>query len=76
MAQIAHRTGQTALGPKSGFATAKPSVLTVARRVVATWVARRHGRIALSQLTPAQLHDIGLDEVTAAEEARRPFWHP
>lgn len=76
MEQIAHNAGQTALGPKTGFTAAKTSFVSVARRVVATWVARRHGRIALSQLTTAQLRDIGLDEAAAANEARRPFWQP
>ena len=76
MEQIAHNAGQAALGPKTGFTAAQASFVTVARRVIASWVARRHGRIALSQLTQAQLHDIGIDEVAAADEARRPFWQP
>lgn len=62
--------------PEIGATASKASVLTVLRQVIATWSARRRSRIALSQLSPALLHDIGLDRAIAEGEVRRPFWHP
>jgi uncharacterized protein YjiS (DUF1127 family) len=76
MAQIAHNPGMAALGQDGGHSAAKTPVLTVARRVIATWSSRRRSRIALSHLTSAQLRDIGLEGMIAAEEAARPFWQP
>lgn len=62
--------------PQTGRTAAKASVLTVLRRLIATWSARRRSRIALSRLSPALLRDIGLDRAIAEGEVRRPFWHP
>jgi uncharacterized protein YjiS (DUF1127 family) len=74
MREIVHNAG--AFGPQTGHSSAKASVLAMARRRVATWSARRGSRLALSQLSPALLRDIGLDRLAAEEEAQRPFWHP
>jgi len=76
MAQIAQNAGPAALGPEAARITAKRPVLAEVRRVIATWSTRRRSRLALSQLGPAQLRDIGLERMIAADEAARPFWQP
>jgi uncharacterized protein YjiS (DUF1127 family) len=76
VAQIAQNAGIAALRPETGRSAAKTPVLTALSRMIATWSARRRSRIALSQLSPDRLRDIGLEQMIAAEEARRPFWHP
>lgn len=50
------------------------ALLRRASVAAATWTSRRHERAALSRLDPHLLSDIGLDQVTAAQEAQRPFW--
>ena len=72
MTQLAQNAGHAALGPE----TSKRPVPAMVFRALASWSARRRSRIALSQLSPAQLRDIGLDRLVAEEEARRPFWQP
>lgn len=72
MTQIVQNTGSAALGQRGG----QTALLTVALRVVSVWTLRRRTRIALSELTEAQLRDIGLEREAALEEARRPFWQP
>ncbi|ASM72476.1 MULTISPECIES: DUF1127 domain-containing protein [Roseobacteraceae] len=42
--------------------------------VVSKWATRRRTRLALSQLTPQQLDDVGLTPRTAFIESRRVFW--
>lgn len=48
-------------------------VLAAAVRVV-TWEERHRTRKGLRRLAPHMLRDIGLDPMTAAQEAARPFW--
>lgn len=72
MTQIVQNTGSAALGKRG----AQTALLTVALQVVSVWTQRRRTRIALSELTPAQLSDIGLEREAALEEAQRPFWQP
>ena len=38
------------------------------------WDTRRKSRIALKELEPHLLNDIGLDHLTAQVEASKPFW--
>lgn len=76
MTEIAHSPALVPFRSETGQMAATVSILTVARRVIATWSARRQSRIALSRLSPALLRDIGLDRAIADGEARRPFWHP
>lgn len=38
------------------------------------WFTRHCTRKALTRLDAADLHDIGLNPVAAAAEARKPFW--
>ncbi len=40
------------------------------------WLERREQRIALGQLDPAQLADLGLTSAAARAEASKPFWRP
>ncbi|MFN3614738.1 MAG: DUF1127 domain-containing protein [Rubrimonas sp.] len=65
------------------FATARRAVprqispiasLVDAWAVIAAWRAVSSQRRALSKLDARLLRDIGLDPVTAAAEAERPFW--
>ncbi|MEO0402168.1 MAG: DUF1127 domain-containing protein [Pseudomonadota bacterium] len=42
--------------------------------VLSKWATRRRSRLALQQLTPDQLRDVGLTPVDALIEARRVFW--
>ena len=42
--------------------------------LVTSWATRRRTRIALSQLEPWQLRDVGLTPEGAFAEARRVFW--
>lgn len=76
MEQIAQRPGRNALGQKTGTAVSATVLLTGVRRVVAAWSMRRRSRADLARLTPAQLRDIGLDRLSAEDEAQRPFWQP
>ena len=76
MEQIARRPGRNALGQKTGTAVTANALLTGARRVLAAWSMRRRSRTDLARLTPAQLRDIGLDRLSAEDEAQRPFWQP
>ena len=76
MEQIAQRPGRNALGQKTGTAVTATVLLTGVRRVVAAWSLRRRSRADLARLTPAQLRDIGLDRLSAEDEAQRPFWQP
>ncbi len=41
---------------------------------VMLWDFRYRSRNGLSRLTPHQLRDIGLDPMSAAAEASKPFW--
>ena len=76
MEQIAQRPGRNALGQKTGTAVTATVLLTGVRRVVAAWSMHRRSRADLARLTPAQLRDIGLDRLSAEDEAQRPFWQP
>ncbi len=42
--------------------------------VASLWTARRRGRRDLGRLSAHQLKDIGLDPLTATQEATRWFW--
>lgn len=42
--------------------------------VLSKWATRRRTRLALQQLTPDQLRDVGLTPADASLEARRVFW--
>ncbi len=42
--------------------------------LVMTWEARHRTRAHLRSLDPHLLRDIGLDPLTAMDEATRPFW--
>lgn len=48
-------------------------VLAVATLVV-TWEIRNRSRKGLGQLDARLLHDIGVDALTAQDQAQRPFW--
>jgi len=72
MTQIVQNAGSAALGQQGS----KTPFLTVALRAISVWSVRRRTRIALTELTEAQLRDIGLDREAALEEALRPFWLP
>lgn len=76
MTRAAHSPAPASFRPEAARFAAKRLVLTELRRVISTWSARRQSRIALSQLSPAHLRDIGVDRAMAEGEARRPFWHP
>ena len=76
MEQIARRPGRNALGQKTGTDVTAAVLLTSASRVLAAWSMRRRSRADLARLTPAQLSDIGLDRLSAEDEAQRPFWQP
>lgn len=41
---------------------------------VATWTQTAKQRRALARMSPEMLRDIGLDPISAAHEAERPFW--
>lgn len=42
--------------------------------VLSKWATRRRTRLALRELTPDQLRDVGLTPADASLEARRVFW--
>ena len=42
--------------------------------MLATWEARRRGRLALARLDDHLLRDIGLNDGRAAREASKAFW--
>lgn len=42
--------------------------------LVTKWATRRRTRLALSQLEPWQLSDVGLTSTDAYTESRRVFW--
>jgi len=48
--------------------------LASAHDLLCTWAERRHQRRQLSALPPYLLHDIGLSEADAVQEATKPFW--
>jgi len=51
------------------------SVLAIKLAVVLSkWATRRRTRLALSQLSPQQLDDVGLTPRAAFTESRRGFW--
>lgn len=51
------------------------AVLAVQAAVILSkWATRRRTRLALSQLSDAQLEDVGLTPAEASREARRAFW--
>ena len=39
------------------------------------WLTRARSRRALAELDDRMLRDIGVDRATAAQEARKHFWH-
>ena len=54
-----------------------PAASVIAVRVavvLSKWATRRRSRLALQQLTPDQLRDVGLTPAEASIEARRVFW--
>ena len=54
-----------------------PAASVIALRVavvLSKWATRRRSRLALQQLTPDQLRDVGLTPADASFEARRVFW--
>ncbi|RID91314.1 DUF1127 domain-containing protein [Gemmobacter lutimaris] len=48
-------------------------VFAVAHKVM-TWELRRQARRGIAKLDTHLLRDIGLDPMTAAQEAQKPFW--
>ena len=65
--QIAFLGAQSTLSP----------LAVVALRVAVTlthWSARRRTRLQLARLDDHLLRDVGLDRLTAHQEARRKFW--
>ena len=44
------------------------------RQPVSLWLTRRRERLALAELDDRLLRDIGVDRLTALQEAGRPFW--
>ncbi len=44
--------------------------------LLTTWALRRHTRLALRQLEPWQLADVGLTPDEASKQASRVFWKP
>lgn len=56
-----------------------PLLAVVAVKVavcLTTWATRRRTRLALAQLQPWQLADVGLTPEQAEREASRMFWQP
>ena len=45
-----------------------------AGRVFGKWLERSRGRTALAELDVRMLRDIGIDQIAADEEVRKPFW--
>ncbi|WP_375281314.1 DUF1127 domain-containing protein [Pseudooctadecabacter sp.] len=50
------------------------SVAVIVAVAVTKWDARRRTRKHLTKLPPHPLSDIGLDAMTAQQEAAKPFW--
>ncbi len=50
------------------------TLLERARARLALYHRRARTRRELSWLTPAQLEDLGIDELTARSESAKPFW--
>jgi len=44
------------------------------RRLARLWLGRRRQRLALRELEPRLLDDVGLTPAQAAREAAKPFW--
>lgn len=44
------------------------------RRLAGLWLGRRRQRLALRELEPRLLDDVGLTPAQAAREAAKPFW--
>ncbi len=56
-----------------------PALATVAVAfavVVTTWDTRRRTRKHLKDMPRHLLKDVGLDQITANQEAAKPFWQP
>ncbi len=49
--------------------------LTAAFERILVWLTLVRTRRMLATLDDRMLQDLGLDRATAAEEARKPFWH-
>jgi uncharacterized protein YjiS (DUF1127 family) len=64
---IAYLGGQNTLSPLAVVALRVAVTLTV-------WSERRRTRLHLKHLDDHLLRDIGLDRLTAQEEANRKFW--
>ena len=50
------------------------SVLLAALDRVEDWLDRRDQRLALAEMSPDQLKDIGLSAADIARETAKPFW--
>lgn len=64
---LAYLTAQNRIPAASVFALRVAVVLS-------KWVQRRRSRVALHQLPPHLLRDVGLTQAEAEIEARRVFW--
>ncbi|WP_299280646.1 DUF1127 domain-containing protein [uncultured Tateyamaria sp.] len=64
---LAYLMAQTRI-PAASVVALKCAVL------LSKWATRRRSRLALAQLTPAQLRDVGLTPAAASIEAQRVFW--
>lgn len=56
---------------------ALPSAAVLVKRLtvlLTTWDERRRTRLALQQMDPSLLRDVGLTDTLAAHEAKKPFW--
>ncbi|TQS73003.1 DUF1127 domain-containing protein [Rhodobacteraceae bacterium] len=51
------------------------SALRAALRLLTAWMSVRRTRMALRDLPPSLLDDIGVTREAADAEASRPFWH-
>lgn len=71
--QIAHRPALALLEQNQPLPLVAEFALFVAVSTT-KWTMRRRTRLALKQLEPHQLHDIGLTRQEALDEATRAFW--
>lgn len=67
-------SAQLALLNKQSALPFTARALVSAAVVVTKWTIRRNTRLALKQLDPSQLNDVGLTRTQALREAAKPFW--
>ena len=66
-------TRTTLIAPPLALSPLSRLVFALAQQL-ATWDLRLQARRGIARLDPHLLRDIGLDPMTAASEAQKPFW--